>query len=110
MSDQTNASYVQPIRIDQYSATEMLIEWSTGERFAVPFRELRCLCPCAHCVDEHTGRRTLERASVRNDIRPHYAQVVGRYALKISWHDGHQTGLYEFDYLHDLCGATGKRV
>jgi DUF971 family protein len=101
---------MQPVRIDQYSATEVLIVWSTGERFAVPFKELRYLCPCAHCVDEQTGRRTLERASIPDNVRPAFVQVVGRYALKVQWVDGHQTGLYNFDYLHDLCGATGKRV
>lgn len=88
----------------------MLIEWSTGERFAVPFKELRFLCPCAGCVDEHSGRRTVQRSTIRDDVRPAFVQVAGRYALQVHWVDGHQTGLYHFDYLHDLCGATGKRI
>jgi DUF971 family protein len=106
----SSASPIQLVRIDQYSPTEMLLEWTTGERFAVPFRELRYLCPCASCVDEHTGRRVIERSHVRNDVRPDFAQVVGRYALQIQWADGHRTGIYPYDYLHDICGATGRRV
>jgi DUF971 family protein len=88
----------------------MLVVWSTGEKFALPFKELRYLCPCASCVDELTGRRTVDRSTLRNDVRPAFVQVVGRYALKVQWVDGHQTGIYPFDYLHDVCGATGKRV
>lgn len=105
----TSAS-IQPTRIDKYSETEMLIEWNTGERFALPFREVRFLCPCAHCLDEITGRRKIQRSEVREDIRPAFVQVVGRYALQVTWTDGHQAGVYHFDFLHDLCGASGKRI
>lgn len=101
---------MQLVRIDQYSPTAMLIEWNNGERFAVPFRELRYYCPCAACVDENTGRRTIQRSSVPEEIRPTEAQVVGRYAIRIQWNDGHQTGIYPFDHLHDVCGAAGKRI
>jgi DUF971 family protein len=101
---------VQPVRIDQYSSTEMLIEWNTSERFALPFRELRFLCPCALCLDEHTGRRKIQRSEVREDVRPAFVQVVGRYALQVTWVDGHEAGVYHFDFLHDLCGAAGKRI
>jgi DUF971 family protein len=88
----------------------MLIAWNTGETFALPFKELRYHCPCAGCVDEHTGRRTLQRSDVPENARPAFAQVVGRYALQITWLDGHQTGIYHFDFLHDLCGAHGRRI
>ena len=101
---------MQPIRIEQYNATEMLIEWSTTERFALPFKDLRFHCPCAGCVDEMTGRRIVLRSSVRDDVRPAFVQVVGRYALQVHWTDGHTAGVYHFDYLHDLCGATGRRL
>jgi DUF971 family protein len=101
---------VAPVRIDPYSSTEMLIEWNTGERFALPFREVRFLCPCAHCLDELTGRRKIQRGDVREDIRPAFVQVVGRYALQVTWTDGHQAGVYHFDFLHDLCGASGRRI
>jgi DUF971 family protein len=31
--------------------------------------------------------------------------VVGRYALNFRWSDGHETGIYSFQYLRDLCDA-----
>ena len=105
-----SSASVQPIRIDLYDGTRMRIEWNSGERFAVPFKELRFLCPCAACVDEHTGRRTLERAAVRDDVRPREVLLVGRYAVQLKWNDGHETGIYSFDHLHDVCGAHGKRI
>ncbi|MDX6289392.1 MAG: Gamma-butyrobetaine hydroxylase-like, N-terminal, partial [Blastocatellia bacterium] len=29
--------------------------------------------------------------------------IVGRYALNFRWSDGHETGIYSFQYLRDLC-------
>ena len=31
------------------------------------------------------------------------AELVGNYALKIEWSDGHGTGIYSFEYLRDIC-------
>jgi DUF971 family protein len=98
-----------PTQIDRYSDTEMLLAWDSGERFTIPFVEVRFHCPCAACVDEHTGRRTLQRASIPPGIRPQAVQIVGRYALQITWNDGHATGMYPFDHLHEVCLGSGKK-
>jgi DUF971 family protein len=99
-----------PTRIDQHSPTEMLLAWNSGESFAVPFVELRFQCPCASCVDEHTGQRVLRRESIAADIRPTGVQLIGRYAVQITWSDGHQTGMYHFDRLFDLAQKQGRRL
>ena len=65
-------------------------------------RDLRLACPCAGCVDEMTGRRTLVAASVPEGVYPLAIHYVGRYALQFIWSDGHQTGIYPFDYLRRL--------
>lgn len=99
-----------PTRIDQHSNTEMLLEWNTGERFALSYLELRYLCPCASCVDEHTGERTIKRGSIKPDIRPTGVQLVGRYAVQVNWTDRHSTGMYHFDNLHLICEQLGKKL
>ena len=99
-----------PRKIEPYSATEMLLEWSSGERFSVPYFELRFECPCANCVDEHTGRRMLRREQVKSDVAPTGAHPVGRYAIQIQWNDGHSTGMYHFESLHQICERTGKKL
>lgn len=99
-----------PIRIEPFNAWEMLLTWNTGERIHVPYRELRFACPCAACVDELSGQRTLRLETIPNDIKPTSATVVGKYALQISWSDGHETGMYHFDRLWELCQARGQSV
>lgn len=99
-----------PIQIEPYSPSEMFMGWNTGEKFAVPYVELRFYCPCAGCIDEHTGQRTLKRTSIRPDIRPIQVQPIGRYAIQIIWSDGHDTGMYHYDRLFELCQKQGKRL
>lgn len=67
-----------------------------------PYKFLRGHCPCAECVDEDTGIRRLDVASISEQIRPMNLSFTGNYALKIHWNDGHQTGLYTWDHLQRL--------
>jgi DUF971 family protein len=39
------------------------------------------------------------------DVRPVRVSPVGRYAIQITWTDGHDSGIYSFEYLRDL-GAS----
>lgn len=108
----TPASPMNPVpsRIEPLGPTELLVSWNNGERYALPYAELRFHCPCASCVDEHTGRRTIQRASIQPDIRPVEAQPIGRYALQFRWSDGHSTGMYHFDRLLECCRVLGRKL
>lgn len=99
-----------PSRVEPHSATEMRIEWSNQAAFAVPYFELRFYCPCASCVDEHTGRRTLKRESLAADVRPTDVNAIGRYALQFHWSDKHSTGMYPFNHLFSICLEKGLRL
>ena len=78
---------------------------------------LRSMCPCAQC-------RTVREGSNPHDISPgpkkkslltilpgNYstkltvlsAELVGNYAMKIHWSDGHDSGIYSFQYLREIC-------
>lgn len=100
----------QPSRIEPYNSTEILIAFNTGEQYAIPYIDLRFHCPCAGCVDEHTGERTILRSSIAPDIRPTGVSLVGRYAVQITWSDLHATGMYHFDQLHDLAKKVGRKI
>lgn len=84
------------------------LHWSDGEVCRLPFRTLRGSCPCAACVDEFTGRRLVGPEAVDPDVRPADAGFAGNYALKITWSDGHETGLYTWSYLRELCETQGR--
>jgi DUF971 family protein len=99
-----------PTKIEPLNDREMLLEWKEGGKFSVPYFEIRFDCPCAVCIDEHTGQKVLKRENVRPDIRVTGAEVVGRYAVQLKWNDGHGTGIYHFDRLFDLCQRHGKPI
>lgn len=97
-----------PTRIEKHGDHDMLIGWTDGRAFAVSYAELRFHCPCASCVDEMTGMRTVRREDIAADVRPKGVVPVGRYAVRIDWSDGHSTGMYHFDTLHEICRESGR--
>ena len=84
----------------------ILVEWdAAGHSWLYPARELRLACPCAMCIEEMTGRRLLDPATVPTDVRPQSIALVGAYGLKVRWSDGHDTGIYGFARLLAACGC-----
>lgn len=85
--------------------TRLRIVWKDGEFSEYAPRDLRIQCPCAKCVDEMTGRRILQPESIPADIYPSAIHYVGRYALQFVWSDGHDTGIYPYEFLRRLWDA-----
>jgi ATP-binding protein involved in chromosome partitioning len=92
-----------PTAIEQAGPDVLRIVWADGHECRYPVRLLRLACLCAHCVEENTGRALLDPAKVPEDVRPLRVQSVGRYAIQFYWSDGHDTGIYSFDHLRELC-------
>jgi len=88
-------------------ARRLRIRWRDGLASEYEPRLLRIRCPCAGCVDEMTGLRTLRPERVSPFIYPEAIHYVGRYALRFQWSDGHGTGIYSFEYLRRLHEETG---
>jgi len=82
------------------------IGWNDGTVQRTAFKTLRSQCPCAGCVDELTGIRTLDVDAIPGDITPSRIELCGNYALKIEWNDGHSTGLYTWQRLAEI-GIAG---
>ncbi len=87
------------------------VMWADGASATLPFWGLRCACTCAACIDEMTGRPLLNPATVPRDVHPVRMELVGNYAVRIDWSDGHNTGLYTWERLAELAkrrhGSTG---
>ena len=98
-----------PERLDMFPNGEIGIVWKDGHESFYGARELRCRCPCAACVDEMTGRKVLDEASVPVDLRARMHQGVGNYGVQFVWSDGHATGIYSNALLRALCSCAACR-
>ena len=98
-SRKTHGKKLAPIQVSPAGSPEISILWNDGKSSRYEARALRLLCPCAACVNEITGARTLKPEAVPADVKPLALNLVGRYAIHVAWSDGHNTGLYGFEYL-----------
>lgn len=80
------------------------VQWEEQGHVAVySARDLRLACACAGCVEEMSGRPLLDPDSVPGDVRAVAIALVGQYAVRFAWSDGHDSGIYAFDRLLALC-------
>ncbi len=89
------------------------IEWDDGHfsKFNIPY--LRENCPCAYCKEarrnpaNHKPVASMTGAAAKGSPSPKptilEAHVVGKYAIKFIWTDGHEDGIYPFSLLRELC-------
>ena len=94
---------IEPSEILQESNSLLRITWADGRVCDYQAANLRRACPCAQCVNEWTGQRTLQPESISDEVEINDLSIVGRYALNFRWSDNHETGIYSFQYLRDLC-------
>lgn len=94
---------VEPREIEQESDSVLRVTWGDGRvcRYHAP--AMRRLCPCAQCVNEFTGERMLKPETIDENLTIDDVEIVGRYALTFRWSDGHETGIYSFRYLREIC-------
>jgi len=93
---------IEPKEIKQDDDFTVSIVWGDDRRCGYRAVELRRACPCAQCVNEWTGQRTLKAESISDELTIVDLSLVGRYAVNFRWSDGHDTGIYSFRYLREL--------
>jgi len=103
----------QKVRVKKTEGTGVEIDWKDGHESAWSFIWLRNACPCATCHEdrEKTGRHPgEEKASEPTLLKMYKAPVtpldvtpIGKYALKFKWSDGHESGIYSWEYLRRVC-------
>ncbi|WP_218932450.1 DUF971 domain-containing protein [Adhaeretor mobilis] len=82
----------------------LLVEWAEA-RHEFNLQALRGQCQCAQCVNEWTGERILDPASVPQDIKIESMELVGSYAIRVRWSDGHNSGLFTWKRLQELAAG-----
>lgn len=97
------ATILEPTDMNWLDKGVLGIDWSDGHKGVYPVRYLRQHCPCAACTDEWTGELRIKPDDVPLFIALQDIAPVGRYAFKITWSDGHDTGLYSYSFLRRHC-------
>jgi DUF971 family protein len=97
-SDSTGAS---PTRVVVHQGSRILeIEFSDGKLFRLPFEFLRVHSPSAEVRGHGPGQETLQTGKA--DVGIESVESVGHYAIQPNFSDGHNTGIYAWDYLYWL--------
>jgi DUF971 family protein len=79
----------------------MEIDFADGHCARYPHEILRGYCPCAVCQGHQGPIRFVSGGSLElSDVAE-----VGDYALRLTWSDGHATGIYTFTFLRELCSC-----
>ncbi len=94
---------IEPREINQVGDAGLRITWADDHVCRYSAAALRRACPCAQCVNEWTGQRVLKPETISQELTITDLSIVGRYALNFRWSDGHETGIYSFRYLRELC-------
>lgn len=91
----------RPTDIVLHRASHVLeVAFDTGERFRLPCELLRVYSPSAEVMGHGPGQRVLQVGKRHVNIRG--IKPVGNYAVALEFDDGHDTGLYSWQTLHDL--------
>ncbi len=84
------------------------IAFADGARYILPFEFLRVYSPSAEVRGHGPGQEILQTGKAQIDLKEP-PSPVGNYALKLVFSDGHDTGLYSWDYLQGL-GRNQERL
>src|SRR5258707_2175446 len=90
-----------PTEITLHQKSRVLeIAFSDGSRFELPFELLRVYSPSAEVRGHGPGQEVLQTGKKEIDILG--LEPVGSYAVQPKFSDGHATGIFSWEYLHEL--------
>ncbi len=86
---------------------ELELVYADDLRFALPCEYLRVFSPSAEVRGHGPGQEVLQVGKINVAIRE--IKPVGNYALQLVFDDGHDTGIYSWDYLYQLGSQQQQR-
>ncbi len=93
------SAYPTEIKLHQQSR-RLEIAFDDGTRYQLPYEFLRVHSPSAEVVGHGPGQEVLQVG--KKNVGVQEVSPVGSYAMKINYDDGHDSGLYTWDYLRKL--------
>ncbi|WP_438833115.1 gamma-butyrobetaine hydroxylase-like domain-containing protein [Chitinibacter bivalviorum] len=96
-----NADTPQPTELTLHQASRVLeIAFSDDARFQLPCEYLRVSSPSAEVRGHGVGNEVLQVGKINVNIKD--IEPVGHYAVKLVFDDGHDSGLFSWQYLYEL--------
>ena len=95
-----------PKQIKIENKSKLFIKWEDDSESRINLKYLRDECPCANCKGETILFKTYRPEKKAEETPEMYKikniEMVGGYAVLIVWKDGHDTGIYSWEYLTKL--------
>lgn len=103
----------KPVSVDIANSDQKLtIEWADGHVSEFPLFGLRKNCPCVECRGGHSQMGQFEPqlflVEPTRTFKIVSAEQVGNHALKITWDDGHNSGMYRWELLRQMDESVQK--
>ncbi len=96
-----NPKSPRPTEIKLHQKSRLLeIAFDDGRQFSLPCEYLRVFSPSAEVRGHGPGQEVLQVG--KRDVEIKEIEPVGVYAVKLAFSDGHDTGLYSWEYLYEL--------
>lgn len=97
---------MSPKQVKIFKKNNIKITWEDSSETILSLKYMRDECPCAGCKGETILLKTY-RPPTPTVVTPEMykvknIEVVGGYAIQITWQDGHNTGIYSWDYIKQL--------
>jgi len=103
----------KPVSVDVSNSDQLFtIVWADGHKTELPLFGLRKNCPCVTCRGGHSQMGKYEPELFKIDPPRRYdivrAESVGNHALKITWDDGHNSGMYKWELFREMDEAVRR--
>ena len=103
-----NADTPTPRALTVHSQSRVLeVSFSDGAEFRLPFELMRIYSPSAEVQGHGPGQEVLQTG--KRDVELTALEPVGNYAVQPTFSDGHDTGIFSWDYLYFL-GAQQEQL
>tara|TARA_B100000886_G_C20424390_1_gene493173 strand:- start:1268 stop:1624 length:357 start_codon:yes stop_codon:yes gene_type:complete len=93
---------IKPLEIRYIKKNNILsLAFEDGLKENLTIEYLRCFSPSAEVKGHGPGQEVLQKG--KEQVMLDKIEPIGNYAVKLIFDDGHDTGLYTWEYLHELC-------
>ncbi|MGA2297134.1 MAG: DUF971 domain-containing protein [FCB group bacterium] len=99
-------STLKPISISKVEPNELSAEWADGFKSTISLEKFRDECPCAQCKEDKVKEKKFAFPLLKTFVQGKYEikelKLIGNYALKAVWGDGHDTGIYDWELTREI--------